>query len=78
MAISKHFSKFISSCLKPLLIAGLLAGMLLAALPVSMAESAQLENLYRARSFNCSTVTDVPTDECEALVALYDSTDGHA
>ena len=28
------------------------------------------------RSFECTTVTDVPETECEALVALYDSTNG--
>lgn len=30
----------------------------------------------KVRSFDCSTVTDVPQTECEALVALYDSTNG--
>lgn len=29
-----------------------------------------------AGGFNCSTVTEIPQEECEALVALYDSTDG--
>ena len=27
-------------------------------------------------AFDCNNVTDVPKTECEALVALYDSTDG--
>ena len=27
-------------------------------------------------TFDCSMVTEVPLTECEALVALYDSTDG--
>ena len=30
----------------------------------------------RVQSFDCSTVTDVPQVECEALVALYNSTNG--
>jgi Leucine Rich Repeat len=27
-------------------------------------------------SFDCSSVTEIPTAECQALVALYDSTNG--
>ena len=30
----------------------------------------------QAESFDCTTVTDVPLEECEALVALYESTNG--
>jgi len=30
----------------------------------------------QVQSFDCGTVTDVPRVECEALVALYESTDG--
>ena len=30
----------------------------------------------QAESFDCNTVTDVPATECEALVALYESTNG--
>jgi Leucine-rich repeat (LRR) protein len=30
----------------------------------------------QAESFDCNTVTDVPLTECEALVALYESTNG--
>jgi Leucine-rich repeat (LRR) protein len=29
-----------------------------------------------AADFNCNAVTQIPAEECEALVALYDSTDG--
>jgi hypothetical protein len=76
VAISKYFSKFISTWLKHLLFAGLLASMMMAVLHVSVAESAQLEYQYEARSFNCSKVVDISTTECEALVALYDSTAG--
>jgi hypothetical protein len=28
------------------------------------------------KSFNCKKVTEIPKKECEALIALYDSTDG--
>jgi len=34
------------------------------------------ETQEQARSFDCSTVIDVPQIECEALVALYESTNG--
>lgn len=34
------------------------------------------ETQAQVRSFDCSTVTDVPKIECEALVALYESTNG--
>lgn len=30
----------------------------------------------QVQSYDCATVTDVPAIECEALVALYDSTNG--
>ena len=30
----------------------------------------------QVQSFDCNTVTDVPYEECEALVALYESTNG--
>lgn len=30
----------------------------------------------QVQAFDCSTVTDVPEEECEALVALYESTNG--
>ena len=30
----------------------------------------------QVQSFECSTVTDIPQNECEALVALYNSTNG--
>ena len=30
----------------------------------------------QAQSFDCSIVTEIPCSECEALVALYNSTDG--
>lgn len=29
-----------------------------------------------AQTFDCTTVTDIPFEECEALVAIYDSTNG--
>jgi hypothetical protein len=35
-----------------------------------------IDTLSQVRSFSCATVTDVPVSECEALVALYQSTDG--
>ena len=31
---------------------------------------------HGAWAFSCSDVTEIPNTECEALVALYDSTDG--
>ena len=40
-----------------------------------MAESTELTQ-ERVNAFDCSTVTDVPTVECEALVALYENTNG--
>ena len=30
----------------------------------------------RPAQFDCGNVTEIPTTECEALVALYESTDG--
>ncbi len=39
--------------------------------PEDLAETARM-----VQSFDCSTVTDVPEIECEALVALYESTNG--
>lgn len=39
--------------------------------PEILAETARM-----VESFSCSTVTDVPLAECEALVALYNSTNG--
>jgi Leucine-rich repeat (LRR) protein len=35
-----------------------------------------MPNNVRAQTFDCSNVTDIPPAECEALVALYNSTDG--
>ncbi|MEN8218509.1 MAG: hypothetical protein ABFS56_19500 [Pseudomonadota bacterium] len=36
-----------------------------------------LSTTIQAQAFdNCSTITEIPTVECEALVALYNSTDG--
>lgn len=32
--------------------------------------------LYREGPFDCSQVTNIPNNECEALVALYNNTDG--
>ena len=39
--------------------------------PEDLAETARM-----VQSFDCSTVIDVPQIECEALVALYNSTNG--
>ncbi len=39
--------------------------------PEDLAETART-----VQSFDCSTVTDIPEIECEALVALYESTNG--
>ncbi len=43
------------------------------AMPVPPAAASPLEPQV---SFDCSTVTEIPQTECEALVALYDSTNG--
>jgi hypothetical protein len=63
------------SWLKFLLSAGLVAGLVISSLPLPRA-SAQNVPLNERASFNCGTVEDVPPAECEALVALYNSTDG--
>jgi Leucine-rich repeat (LRR) protein len=72
----KSFSKVVSVCLKFLLITGLLTSLVLTTLPVSVDASTQIVHPNSARTFDCGTVTDVPTTECDALVALYDNTDG--
>jgi hypothetical protein len=43
-----------------------------AVVPVPVASQAQVP----ATTYDCSTVTDIPAIECQALVALYDSTNG--
>ena len=47
--------------------------------PVSISDSAQKpagQSENQAKSFTCSTVSDVPQAECEALVSLYESNNG--
>ncbi len=53
-----------------LLLAALLVGPTLAT--VRAGES----RIVETTQFDCSTVTEIPSVECQALVALYDSTDG--
>ena len=36
----------------------------------------QLSTVYAQGGFSCSSVTELPQVECEALVTLYSSTDG--
>ena len=43
------------------------------AMPVQPASASAVEPLT---SFDCSTATGIPQSECEALVALYNSTNG--
>lgn len=50
--------------------------LLLVVLLVGPAPSAVKVRASQTPPFDCSTVTQVPQSECEALVALYDSTDG--
>ena len=57
----------------------ILAMLLLAALLVGPAPSpvrAGESHTDKTPQFDCSTVTEIPQQECEALVALYDSTNG--
>jgi hypothetical protein len=37
----------------------------------------QIESSCPAQPFSCDYVQDIPIKECDALVALYDSTDGN-
>ncbi len=50
--------------------------LLLAALLVGPAPLAARVSANRASQFDCSTVTEIPATECEALVALYANTGG--
>lgn len=43
---------------------------------VAPSSESKAKTADRVRTFDCSTVTDVPPIECEALVALYDSANG--
>ena len=50
----------------------LLAALLVGPSPVRAGES----HPDKTPQFDCTTVTEIPVAECEALVALYDSTNG--
>ena len=57
----------------------ILATLLLTALlvgPAPVTVQATESRSGETPQFDCSTVTEIPQQECEALVALYDSTDG--
>ena len=56
--------------LSMLLLAVLLVG------PAQPAARAGDSRIVEAPQFDCATVAEIPLMECEALVALYDSTDG--
>jgi len=43
---------------------------------VQVNQTATTTGTYTQTGTNCSQVTQIPTSECDALVALYDSTDG--
>jgi len=45
---------------------------------IGLLAAPQTVQTARAASFDCNSVTDVPPSECEALVALYNSTNGAA
>ena len=53
------------------LLAGLLGGLPLQAVHAAGAAQAPLQAVY-----DCATNTQIPQAECEALVALYNGTDG--
>ena len=50
--------------------------LLLGILLVGPSPSAAKVGVSQTPPFDCATITQVPRAECEALVALYDSTDG--
>ena len=50
--------------------------LLLATVLVGPAPSAARVSAGKAPQFDCTTVTEIPQQECEALVAFYISTDG--
>lgn len=74
--VPQHVLKRLSRWLRRVMRAGLLAGFVLLILPMP-AGSAHWARLDKTETFDCSTVTDIPKIECEALVALYDSADGY-
>lgn len=46
--------------------------------PISAEAQSTTRTKAQVQSFDCTTVTDVPQIECEALVALYEKTNGAA